>query len=375
MTSTILYVHGIGEIGGAERELLFILSSLDRTLFHPIVVCPPNSPLADNIRSLDIPVRGMHLPAWRKLNHMFAIPGAVIRLMAIIRSVQPCLVHVNDYWWGPLCYLACRAANRSVPVVVHIRQEIQKKRIRQYWFKAFDKILAVSANMKTVLVEGGLQSETIDVLYSGIDVDAFSRQVGGSVIRDRYGLRPRQAVIGTVANIFPRKGYECLIDAVEHLRNAFPDIRCLIVGKGNKEYLAKLQQLVRLKNLQGHITFAGFQENVAGFLETFDVFVLPSRLEGFGIALVEAMAMKKPVVATQVGGIPEVVEAGVTGYLVPPENSRELALAIHALLKDSEARKRMGEAGKKRAEQIFSKERMMHQLEDVYTQCVRSSLP
>ncbi len=370
---TILYVHGIGEIGGAERELLVILSSIDRTIFHPVVVCPPNGPLADKVESLGVPVRRMSFPAWRKLNHLFAIPWALIRLMAILRFCKPDLVHVNDYWWGPLCYLACRVANRSVPVVVHVRQEIQKKRIRQYWLKKFDRILVVSGNVKMALVEGGLQSEVMDVLHSGIDVDAFSHQTKEGVIRDRYGLQPRQAVIGTIANIFPRKGYENLIHATDHLRMVFPDIHSFIVGKGSQEYLLKLQELVQSKNLQRHITFAGFQENVADFLEAFDVFVLPSRLEGFGIALLEAMAMAKPVVANQVGGISDVVEAGVTGYLVPPGNIQALTSSIQSLLKNPEARRMMGEAGRERVERLFTKQRMMRQLKSVYQQSARSS--
>ncbi len=374
MAATIVYVHGIGEIGGAERELLFILSSLDRTLFHPVVVCPPDSPLAERVEALGIPVHGMYFPAWRKLNHMFAIPGAVLRIMAVLRSCKPCLVHVNDYWWGPLCYLACRAVRMHVPILLHVRQEIQEKRIRQYWFKKFDRILVVSENIKTVLEGGGLHSETIVVLYSGIDVDVFSRQARRSVIHDRYGVQSHQTVIGTVANIFPRKGHECFIHAMDHLRKVFPDCRCFIVGKGNEAYLVKLQQLVQSLNLQRHITFTGFQENVADFLETFDVFVLSSYLEGFGIVLLEAMAMRKPVVATRVGGVPEVVEAGVTGYLVPPENAHELALAVQALLKDPETRRMMGEAGKKRVERLFTKQRTMQQLEDVYKRFVCLSL-
>lgn len=375
MAATILYVHGIGEIGGAERELLFILSSLDRTLFHPVVLCPPDSPLAERVEALGIPVHGMHFPAWRKLNHMFAIPGAVCRIMAVLRSCRPCLVHVNDYWWGPLCYLANRAARLRVPILLHIRQEVQGKRIRQYWFRKFDRILVVSGKIKTVLGGSGLRSDTIDVLHSGIDVDVFCRQARRHVIRDRYGVQPHQAVIGTVASIFPRKGHECFIHAMDHLQQVFPDCRCFIVGKGNEAYLMKLRQLVQSRNLQRHMTFTGFQENVADFLEAFDVFVLSSRLEGFGIVLLEAMAMKKPVVATRVGGVPEVVEAGVTGYLVPPDNAHELALAIQDLLKDSATRKRMGEEGKKRVERLFTKRRVMHQLEEVYKQFAGSSLP
>ena len=317
---------------------------------------------------MGIPVRGMHFPAWRKLNHMFTIPGALVRLMAILRSCQPSLVHVNDYWWGPLCSLACRLAGINVPILVHIRQEIQEKRIRQYWLKKFDKLLAVSMNIKTVLVRGGLPSETIDVLYSGVYWDDGSLRAAPSLVRNDYGLRPNQPVIGTIANIFPRKGHEFLIHAMEHLQSVFPDIHCFLVGKGDKGYLLKLQRLVQAKHLERHITFAGFQENVAGFLEAFDVFVLPSRLEGLPLALLEAMAMKKPVVATQTGGIPEAVEAGVTGYLVPSENSRELALAVQDLLKDPDARSRMGEAGKQRVERLFTKQRMMKQLEDVYQQ-------
>ena len=148
--------------------------------------------------------------------------------------------------------------------------------------------------------------------------------------------------------------------------------RDLIIGTGDADYEAVLRSQVKDLGLEGRVHFTGFQESVFGFLASFAVYVHPVLMEGFGLAVLEAMAMGRPVVATTTGGLPEVVRHGETGLLVPPGNEIALAEAIVALLGDPERADSMGQAGRRRVSALFSEEAMMQQLKAAYELVLRS---
>ena len=153
-----------------------------------------------------------------------------------------------------------------------------------------------------------------------------------------------------------------------------PDLGCLIVGEGDAGYRAELERLTHDLGLSDRVVFAGFQPDVYPYLAALDLFVLPSVMEGFGIALLEAMAMKRPVVATKVGGVPEVVEDGVTGVLVPAADPARLAQAIVSLAEAPDLRRVLGEAGARRVRERFHVATMARQIEAVYEQVLSEHL-
>lgn len=369
MPDRILYVHGIAKIGGAERDLLHLLEHIDRNRWEPIVVCPPDGPLIDEVKNLKVQVYPIRLPPWRKIGGILGIPGAVWWLFRIIKDINIKLVHVNDYWWGPIVYMASRMA--GVPCVVHIRQEIEPKKVRQYRLNKPHKLIAISEQMRKVAVGAGVDSDRISVVYSGIDAKLVWSSEGAQRVRERYLLSAEQPVIGTVANLFPRKGYEYLIQALTEINHKKPGVHCLIVGEGDETYRSKLLELVDKNGLEKVVTFAGFQQDVLSYIAAMDVFVLPSVMEGFGIVLLEAMAMGKPVVATTVGGIPEIVEDQATGFLVPPRDSSALAQKIIYLLENPSIREKLGQAGRTRVLDRFSVQHMALQLQDVYGEFIK----
>lgn len=368
----VLYVHGIKEIGGAETDLLSVIRGLDRERFQPFVVCPSDGSFIKEVEALHIPVHGMHVPAWRKLKGIFRIPMAVRTLVRRIRYWNVDVVHVNDYWWAPLSWLASRWC--QVPCVVHIRQQIEPKRVKQYWLTKPNQLMPVSEEIRQVAIEGGVKPDRIQTVYSGIDFSNQFDSISGESIRQQHRLGQNQPVIGTVANLFPRKGYEFLIEAVEQVRKIVPDIFCFIVGEGDQAYTKKLESMVQDKGLQSCVVFAGFQKNILNYVAAFNVFVLPSLMEGLGIVLLEAMAMRKPIIASRVGGTPEVVEDGVTGILVSPGDSGLLADGILKLIQDRQVQIMMGDAGKKRLQSHFDLEQTIHNIQTIYTRFVPSSL-
>jgi glycosyltransferase involved in cell wall biosynthesis len=250
--------------------------------------------------------------------------------------------------------------------VVHIRQEIEPQRVRQYKLSGPEKLIAVSRSIQRVAIESGVDPSRIEVVYSGIDTGRSISPSEGRRLRNQYGIPPDRLVIGTVANLFPRKGYEYLIQAVMEVNRKKPGICCLIVGEGDEVYRSKLQEMVQKNGLEKIVTFLGFQQDVPSHIAAMDIFVLPSIMEGFGIVLLEAMAVGKPIVATTVGGIPEIVEDQVTGFLVPPRNSGALAQKIMDLLENPDLREKLGQAGKARVLDRFSVQRMTLQLQDIY---------
>ena len=364
MAFNIAYVHGIGEIGGAEKDLLSYLSLIDRNKFNPHVVCPGVGKFIALASQMQVPTEAISIPPWRKVKGLIKVPFAVLKLARIFHQWKIDLVHVNDYWWFPQAYLAARIC--KIPIVVHIRQQIESVRIKQYWLQKPDYIFPVSKDIERVLLAAGIEADRVGLAYSGIDTNHFYSLTSRDKLFHRYGLEENQIIIGTVANLFPRKGYEYLIEALAEVKGIFPEICCFIVGEGKDSYRKQLVSLVEEKGLCSQVIFTGFQKDVYEYLNAFDVFVLPSLMEGFGIALLEAMAMSKPIVASSVGGVSEVITDGKTGLLVPSKNAKALADAIIRLLRDESLRHRLGLASRNIIETKFSQDMAIEAMQNFY---------
>lgn len=364
MPVRVLYVHGITEVGGAERDLLTLLAHLDPARFEPLVALPDRGPLFQLLRAQGVEVVVTPVPGWRKLRSVWLRGPAVLSLWRLIRSRRIGLVHANDFWYIPLAARA--AAWARVPCVAHVRQEIEPRRVQQYRMGSVDRLLTVSDQIRETALRGGLPPERVQTCYSGVDLDRVPRTADGAGVRAKYGFHGETFLVGAVANLFPRKGYEYLIRAVGLAAQDVPTLGCLIVGEGDPGYRAALEALTRDLGLADRVLFAGFQPDVYPYLAAMDLFVLPSVMEGFGIALLEAMAMGRAVVATKVGGVPEVVEDGVTGLLVPPADRSSLARAIVRLAEVPSLRRAMGEAGARRVRERFHVGRMVSQIQAIY---------
>ena len=362
MPARILYLHGITMIGGAETDLLRLIGGLNRNQFHPYVACPSHGPLVEELQSLHIPICGIELPAWRKFTDISRNPIAVGALVRLIRKNQIDLVHVNDFWWNPIAWLASKLTGRRC--VVHIRQHIQPAKVKQYWLNKADMLIAVSQGIRRIALDAGVKSDRILVAYSGINIPKGFHK--SDHMKSRYGLESDHPVIGIVAHLLPHKGYEYLIQAFGQVKKALPKSHLLIVGDGNSSYRSELTSHIERLGLERAITFVGFQRMVLEYISAFDVFVLPSLYEAFGIALLEAMAMEKPIVASRVGGIPEIVLDGISGILVPPRDSDALASALLRLLQDEKVRREMGRAGRQRVETHFTRDGMVNVIQDIY---------
>ena len=365
----VAFVHGIGEIGGAERELLVYLEHLPSRGIQPLIVCPAGGPLSEKVAALGVNTQHVPFPAWRKLLEWPRRGEAVRRLRGVIEQTGPSLVHVNDIWWLPQTLRAVRGL--PIPILCHVRQEIQPHKVRRYELPSADVVFAVSRDVEMSLKAGGVKPERIHVLHSGIDLALVPATPDGAEFRHRHGIPLNAPLLGTVANLFPRKGYDVMCRALSTIRQRQPEIHYLIVGTGDPGYEQMLRELVQSLGLEGHVHFAGFQEPVYPALAAMDVYVHPAIMEGFGIALLEAMAMVKPVVATTTGGIPDIVVHEETGLLVAPGDPETLASAVGVLLDDKSRWVAMGKAGRQRVERLFTVDVMVSKLTACYADVIR----
>ena len=372
MISRILYLHGASEIGGAERALLSILERLNRELWAPIVACPVEGPFVNEVRSLGVPTSPMFFPAWRKLNHLFNRLPAIRKLSGLLQEVQQVLLHVNDMYWVPQ---AIRAAKRlNVPVVSTIRQNLHPIRIRQYQLDRVEYLITLSKKAHDILIEEGVPPERARIIPTGVDVDRLTAKSNGTSVRECLGIPPEAPVIGCLANLLEIKGQDILLFAFADVAKSYPDAHLLLVGRDTSSFGAKMHALANELGIGARTHFVGFQADVRSYAAAMNLVVLASRSEGLPVALLEAMAMGIPVVASAVGGIPELIVQGVTGRLVEPENTSALSDAMLDYLSHPHRWIEEGKRAKERVQSNYSVKAEIEALEDLYHSVVSGGL-
>lgn len=236
-----------------------------------------------------------------------------------------------------------------------------------------DQILVVSKSVKEFISKYEfIPPKKIKVLYNGIDINKFKTRKDIKKLKQEFKLRDRDFIIGIVGRLAKQKGHRHLFKAISHLKGRTPNIRLIVVGDG--ELKKELEEYARKLNIEKEVIFLGFRKDMPALYSLMDVFCLPSEFEGFGIAIIEAMAAGKPVVAANVGGIPEVVIDGEAGILVPSRDSNALAQAVLKLLKNQALAKRMGEAGRRRVEKYFTLDRMIEKTEALYDKLIQKKV-
>lgn len=267
------------------------------------------------------------------------------------------------------------AGRLGIPVVGSIASTESWRRRPHVWLDRMTSgpvaiwISVCHATARRFMEREGFPHERIRIVYSGIPdappPDADQRQAA----RRGWGLKTEVPVIGVVANLMPPKGYPVLIRAMAILREEFPDIVCLCAGRDASE--GRIPRLAREEGVESHFRWLGFQADPAPVRAAADLIVLASHWEGLPVTLIEAMREARPIVATTVGGVHEMIEDGVQGLLIAPGDPLALAQAIQRLLNNPERRARMGAAARRRFEERFRVECMMNQTLEVYNEVLK----
>ena len=230
-------------------------------------------------------------------------------------------------------------------------------------------IVACSEGVKEHLMEvERVQPGRISVIYNSVDLAKMIADCDAvEQLKAQFSLN-NCVVVGTIARLYPTKGHRYLLKAINIIKAAHPNLKLLLVGDGPLK--SELMRLSREYSIEKNVLFFGHRTDIPELLSLIDIVVQPSLEEGFGITMIEAMSLEKPVIGSRVGGIPEVIDDGVTGLLVPPADAEALASAISELIKQSAKRKELGLAGRARVEKKFTIDVMLEEYEKLYSEAI-----
>ena len=289
------------------------------------------------------------------------------KLSRILKQLRPDVVHAHDPHGVAMAALALSMSTLpEQPRLIASRRvdfHLRNTSLSRWKYRQVDCFVCASDAIRTMLFGDGVPREKAVTVHEGIDL-ARVKAAPVAELHKELWLPHDAPLVGNVAALVPHKGQRYLIDAATRLLPAQPDTRVVIAGEG--ELHQALAHQIKHHHLEKHVILAGFRPDILSVHKAFDVFVMSSVTEGLGTSLLDAMACARPVVATNVGGIPEVVADGETGFLVPPRDAAALATAIVRLLDDRSLRDRMGAAGLARVQSRFTAEHMVNNTLAVY---------
>lgn len=377
----VLHIITESNLGGAQRNTLLSVIGLNHPPFQVELVAGPEGygtpgRLIEESKKAGVSARIL-APLVRRIAPMRDL-RALLQLFLLMRRNRHAIVHTHSTKAGFLGRLAAFLAR--VPVVIHtvhgfpflLRGDLKTRvyflleRVFS-WFS--DALITVGHSLEEELVRRkGVSREKVETLYSGIDFRGFDRFRRNNGIRQELGIPPRAPVIGFVGRLSKQKAPENLVSAAGRILERFPGARFLLLGEGPMR--KSLEEQIREKSLEEKVLLLGEREDVPRILPEFDVFVLPSRWEGVGRALTEAMYQGLPVVASCVNGVPELVEDGVTGILVPPDEVVLFSQAIVAILEDKVLARQLGRKSREKVKKMMNGETMVKEIERIYRTCL-----
>ena len=391
----IVFIDHTAALGGGEIALLNLVRHLDRSRHEPLVILFSDGPLVEKLRALGVAVHLFSLSpgvvAARKdslgvatllrVGDLLSALLRTYRLAGLIRALKADVVHANSLKADIIGGVAGRLAGAKV--IWHVRDRIAEDylppRVASL-FRGLCRIVphVVVANSAATLRSLGVDSTSVDAIAPGASFSSRCQVVHdgtppGAALDDRidHGEGRGDLIrVGLVGRICRWKGQHVFLQAADKVRRQFPHARFLIVGAplfGEEDYEGELRALATALDLDGIVEFTGFRENISELIGGLDLLVHASTIgEPFGQVVIEAMAAGKPVVATNGGGIPEVVVDGVTGLLAPMGDAPAMADAICRLIGDRDAAREMGRRGRQRVLEHFTIEKTAANVERIY---------
>jgi glycosyltransferase involved in cell wall biosynthesis len=350
-------------LGGAESQVVTLASALASDRYKIQVCCLKQEGVqASSLRSKGIPVvsLNMRLRYW---------PIAVYRLYRLLKQLKPKIVHTHMYEAGIWGGMAGKLA--GVPVIIATEHSITFTRERHVFIEFLinhfaNQRTAVSEEIRRCYIENHLGSpENIINIPNAVEVGRFDRLDSRNQLRTQFGAKPLTALVGSVARLVQPKRLDYLLQAARIVCDAIPQTCFLIVGDGPLRQ--ELERQARHLDLgPEHVMFLGSRQDVPDLLAAIDIFVLSSEAEGLPVAMLEAMAASKPVIVTQVGAIPQIIQDGFNGLLVSPHDPIGLANAILMLIGDSFLREALAREAYRTVNERFSIEVVGQQMIALY---------
>lgn len=368
----ILEFPTCAQIGGTQQELLKFLRYASHEKYQfSVCILLGHDRLNDEISALGI--ENINL----EMRHYYDF-GAWWRLYRFAKEKRVDLVHT----YGLKAHIIGRIVGKCLRVPVNISSVHSTDPWRKWYHVLLERLTSRLTDLYISNSQAGRlathQRERIPLrkiitIPNGIDVTEYEsyhtltfEEI--NALKQRFGIASTAPVIGIVANFRQMKGHKTIVDALPRVLKSFPELKCLFVG--SDLWHGTVQEYIREKQLERTVICIGFQQNIPEILAILDIFLLPSLWEGLPTSVMEAMAMKKPVIASTVGGIPELVEHEVTGLLIPPNDPVRLADEVIRLLNNPAWAAQLGQAGYKKIQQDFALTSSVAKIEEVYDQLI-----
>jgi len=385
-------VNHTAAVSGAERSLLTLLSGLPPSV-QPLVASPPGR-LTKAVEDLGIPVTPIASTAGSLRLHPLHTPRALaemslaaLQVHRASRAHRADVVHANSIRAGIELGLARVSPAASI---VHVRDCLPPSPLTSATMRLIARTattVVANSHYTAGTVRAAAPNARVEVVHPAIDLAAFDpAKIDRQAARVRLGAAGTGRVLmGVVAQLSPWKGQDTAIEALRLLREQDIDAHLLLIGSAkfvasstrfdNEAYVARLHRLVTDGGLEDRVSWLGERDDVPELVRALDVLLLPSHEEPFGRALLEAMALEVPVIATSVGGPPELIRDGYEGYLVAPEEPEAWAQAVRRVIEGSEQGRAMGQAGRSRVAEAFDVERHLEAMLGLYERAIKRARP
>ena len=393
VTPTILYVSFSTELYGSERCLLQLIQGLSRKEYRIIVAAPCPGPLTEQLETLNVPIiyvpfmkRWLPHPSATGLKRLFYSPyqfpfllRSAAALRDVIRRYHVDLVHTQT---SVVFDGALAAAWAHVPHVWHLHEALESGKEWRFLLGAklarnlishfSDRIISTSEAIRRLYLDTTQDKGKLLVIYNGTDLSLHDTGASDVPFRRKLGIPSEVKLIGMIAQMAPRKRQEDFLRAAVIVQQSVPNSFFLLVGGDlDTSYARSIQKLSQDLGVSERTVWLGFYHPISEVFKALNLLVLPSVQESTPLVIIEAMAACRPVVATAVDGVPELIVDGVTGFLVPPKSPPDLAQAIIRILQDPQLAEAMGLAGRQRAERYFSLDRYVDNIERVYLELLQ----
>lgn len=368
----VVEVLATGTNGGAQEHLYGLVSRMDQDRFDVSIVSLSNGSAVRKLQRAGFDVLVIDEP-----DDAIAV-GA---LAAHLVDIRPDVIHNHMYraeLVGTRAAIALQEVGHRRPYVVstvhssRVRSEEDREMLRVLT-PQMDQLIAVSSMIEAKLVQEGRTGAPVKRIYNGVDLSRYDHTEPCCTLAEDYGMEPGSQIVGVVARLEPEKGHPTLLEAWPAVLRAVPDAYLLIVGEGSRR--EALETLARELRIAHRVVFTGRRDDVPSVTAALDVAVLPSYREAQGLSILEALALSRPVVASNVGGIPEMITDGVNGLLVPPHDADALAAAIIRLLTDHPFADTLGRAGHDMVHDRFCIDLMVEAVQAIYEEGARVVRP
>jgi glycosyltransferase involved in cell wall biosynthesis len=368
----VVEVLATGTNGGAQEHLFGLVTRIDQSRFDVSIVALSPGSAVRKLERAGFPVLVIDDP------DDAVATGA---LAAHLVDARPDVVHNHMYraeLVGTRAAIALGEIGHRRPYVVstihssRVRSEEDREQLRRLTPR-MDQLIAVSSAIEAKLVAEGRTGAPVRRIYNGVDLTRYDHQEPCCTLPEEYGIEPGSQIVGVVARLEPEKGHPTLLEAWPLVLRSVPDAYLLLVGEGSRR--EALEAMARDLRIAHRVVFTGRRDDVPAVTAALDVAVLPSYREAQGLSILEALALSRPVVASNVGGIPEMITDGVTGLLVPPHDADALAAAIVRLLRDHPYADTLGRAGHDLVHDKFCIDQMVDAIQGIYEEGARAVRP